>query len=259
MLTKLWQMFRQRDQAYGPLITAYDLIKALAVIIMIIDHTGFYFFPEQEYWRAVGRIGFPVWFFLAGYSRQGSVQWSLLPGAMILVAEKAALNVSLLPVNALFTIFLIRLMIIQVPRQVTFTSAIVVSVLATLFFPFTTELFEYGTIGLLFGYLGHLCKNTPDTTVRRFMAVLACAAFLYTMQFELFHFSLPAALLMTTGTAAFCTWLYFFRSFTLPETSSLYRFGSVGPLLIRMLGRHTLLIYVIHLLLFQAVKAYAPH
>lgn len=256
MLTKLWKEWRQHDAAYGPLINSYDLIKALAVIIMIIDHTGFYFFPEQEYWRAIGRTGFPVWFFLAGYSRKGSIQWSLLPGMLILVGEKAALNVSLLPINALLTIFLIRLMIIQAPLKITLSLALAVSVLAALFFPFTTELFEYGTIGLLFGYLGYLCKNTPDGPVRRFMAVLAFSAFIYTMQFTLFHFSLPAALLMSSGTAAFCIWLYFFRSFTLPEAASLYRFGKPIPQLIRTLGRHTLLIYVIHLFIFQALKAY---
>ena len=38
-------------------ITSYDLLKAAAVIIMIIDHVGYYFFIDEMWWRAVGRIG----------------------------------------------------------------------------------------------------------------------------------------------------------------------------------------------------------
>lgn len=50
-------------------VTSYDLLKCAAVIIMVIDHVGFYFYPENLWFRAVGRIGFPVWFFLVGYAR----------------------------------------------------------------------------------------------------------------------------------------------------------------------------------------------
>ena len=29
-------------------LTSYDFLKAFALITMVIDHTGYYFFPEQR-------------------------------------------------------------------------------------------------------------------------------------------------------------------------------------------------------------------
>ncbi len=42
------------------------VLKMIAVIIMIIDHTGVIFFPEVMWIRAIGRIGFPIFaYFIA--------------------------------------------------------------------------------------------------------------------------------------------------------------------------------------------------
>ncbi len=32
-------------------LTAYDLLKTLAIILMVVDHIGAYFFPDQMWWR----------------------------------------------------------------------------------------------------------------------------------------------------------------------------------------------------------------
>lgn len=36
------------------------MLKALALLTMVIDHVGFLFFPEQEWMRAVGRLTMPI-------------------------------------------------------------------------------------------------------------------------------------------------------------------------------------------------------
>lgn len=42
------------------------VLKMIAVIIMIIDHTGLFFFPEAQWMRIIGRIGFPIFaYFIA--------------------------------------------------------------------------------------------------------------------------------------------------------------------------------------------------
>lgn len=42
------------------------VLKMIAVVIMIIDHTGLFFFPEAIWLRAIGRIGFPIFaYFIA--------------------------------------------------------------------------------------------------------------------------------------------------------------------------------------------------
>ena len=45
----------------------YDRLKVLAVITMIIDHLGYYIFPEDLYLRLIGRIAFPIFLFLVGF------------------------------------------------------------------------------------------------------------------------------------------------------------------------------------------------
>lgn len=42
------------------------VLKMIAVAIMIIDHTGLFFFPEAMWLRIIGRIGFPIFaYFIA--------------------------------------------------------------------------------------------------------------------------------------------------------------------------------------------------
>ena len=45
-------------------ITSYDLFKTLAVATMLIDHVGIYFFPDELWFRVIGRLSFPIWLFL---------------------------------------------------------------------------------------------------------------------------------------------------------------------------------------------------
>ena len=39
-------------------------LKLIAIITMVIDHTGAIFFPDQMWLRAIGRIAFPIFVFL---------------------------------------------------------------------------------------------------------------------------------------------------------------------------------------------------
>src|SRR5262245_51986648 len=90
-------------------LTSYDLLKAEAVIIMIVDHIGFYFYPDQLWYRAVGRIGFPIWFFLVGYAQSRDISPKLVGGALILLVANMFAGMSIFPMNALVTIMLMRL------------------------------------------------------------------------------------------------------------------------------------------------------
>ena len=54
-------------------LTSYDLLKSLAVILMICDHIGYFFFPEEMWFRTLGRLCLPIWFFLIGYARGDEV------------------------------------------------------------------------------------------------------------------------------------------------------------------------------------------
>lgn len=62
----------------------YDLLKVFAICVMIIDHIGYYLFPDLLELRLIGRFAFPIFLFLVGFN--GSYRWrrSLL-GMAILV------------------------------------------------------------------------------------------------------------------------------------------------------------------------------
>jgi len=42
----------------------YDYLKVFAIIAMIIDHVGYYLYPELEVLRWIGRFAFPIFLFL---------------------------------------------------------------------------------------------------------------------------------------------------------------------------------------------------
>lgn len=46
----------------------YDYLKVLAVLTMIVDHVGYYLFPTVLELRLIGRLAFPIFLFLVGFS-----------------------------------------------------------------------------------------------------------------------------------------------------------------------------------------------
>jgi hypothetical protein len=43
------------------------IVKIIAMIAMLFDHIGFYLYPNQQSWRIVGRIAFPLFAFLIAF------------------------------------------------------------------------------------------------------------------------------------------------------------------------------------------------
>ncbi|WP_353572832.1 TraX family protein [Candidatus Albibeggiatoa sp. nov. BB20] len=62
-------------------LKSYDLLITIAIISMVIDHTG-YFFIDYEPLRIIGRLAAPVFLFLAGYGnnhiKPSYLFWGLL-------------------------------------------------------------------------------------------------------------------------------------------------------------------------------------
>ena len=91
-------------------LTSYDLLKALAIILMIIDHMGYYFSPDEMWFRVLGRLCVPIWFFLIGYAKTTEIPVRFW-GAAVLVALSALVTGQyVLPFNIIFTIIIVRLL-----------------------------------------------------------------------------------------------------------------------------------------------------
>ena len=46
----------------------YDYLKVIALITMLIDHIGYYVFPEYNFLRVIWRVSFPIFLFLVWFS-----------------------------------------------------------------------------------------------------------------------------------------------------------------------------------------------
>lgn len=234
-------------------VTSYDLLKTFAVVIMVVDHIGAYFYPDVLWWRAVGRIGFPVWFFLIGYARGRDLPAKLTVSAGILLAGSIAVGMPVFPLNALVTIGLIRVSIDKVmaiglkSKLRLWSLSIVLLVLV----PPSYLLTEYGTQALITAMFGYFVRHRKDINddklVIQYM-VFALLTFVIVQQF-IFGFSPEQFTFMVCGTAAVRVLLYYFDSRSFPRLTKF----SPKPLICftQVCGRRTLEIYVAHLMLFK--------
>lgn len=239
-------------------ITSYDILKTLAVALMIVDHVGYYFFPEQEWFRVFGRLCVPMWFFLIGYARSRDIGPRLWIGGLVLVAANVAVGMTVFMLNILITIILVRLVLDPVMKfalksNVKFwLAAFVILVLAL---P-TWLVTEYGAIGLLLAMFGYLVRHkregvTEDKKrIDTFMAFTGLAFIAFNIVLLLMPDITPIQIgVLAAGTFAVMIWLTYFKPETYPDLTAKMPSLVVG--LLHIGGRRTLEIYVIHLLLFK--------
>lgn len=239
-------------------ITSYDLLKSFAVVIMIIDHIGMYFFPEQLWWRATGRICVPIWFFLIGFARSRDIPVKLMAGAGILTFGNILAGMPLFPLNILFTIAFVRIAIDRVMAAGLKETKALWGISLILFILILPSYFlsEYGVQALILAMFGYFVRRRHevgnDKLVIQYM-VFALSSFVM-MQQVYFAFTLAQFLFMVSGVAFAQVVLYYFRSYNYPSATKILPGFLVW--LVQLGGRRTLEIYVVHLLLFKAIAFY---
>ena len=239
-------------------ITSYDLLKSFALITMIIDHVGHYLFPEQIGWRLVGRMSLPVWLFLIGYARSREIPTALVAGAFVILASNLVFGENLLPLNILFTIVVARLIIdrlMKVALDGLFAFALVTYFLALL--TPSLSILDYGTHALLFAMFGYLVRHQDALPFPRYLvyvfALVACTVQAFT-QAELFGASTQQSIYVWFMITAVGAVLCRFRAAEFPGLTR--RLGILPSAALRLMGRHTLLLYVVHLLVLKVVAAW---
>lgn len=240
-------------------LTSYDFLKTFALLTMVVDHIGVYLFPDQVEWRIVGRLSLPVWMFLIGFARSRDINQALIAGAVIILMSNLVFGEHLLPVNILFTIIIARLLIDNIMRRALDSqSALWVEtfVLAVLLAP-TLMLFEYGTHAILFAMAGYLVRhrgeiNLPDSTVFGFLILVSIIHAL--TQAYLLETDLWQSMMIVSGVVLLGVVLSAFRAREFLQLTRRLPRPISGAL--QLMGRHTLALYVLHLLLLKAVAAW---
>jgi hypothetical protein len=153
---------------YGRSLNTHDLLKIIAVLLMIIDHVGWYLLNDYPPLRLIGRAAAPLFFFLIGYSGKVHITPYLVIYGVILSITGGWLigppfhiwiNIllSFIVLNYLLHTFPLEKMSLLV-RLCGFTGCIV---LTPLVYPYL----EYGLLGYLIAYAARslaLEESTAD-------------------------------------------------------------------------------------------------
>jgi hypothetical protein len=244
-------------------VTSYDLLKSLAVIFMIIDHIGLFFFPDDLTWRAVAN-SMPVWLFLIGYANTRDITAKLIFIAAFVAFVNFMAGLGLFAMNILVSIILVRLVVNPVAKMIfrnreTLIAGIIV--LTILYFP-TSIFVEYGTLALLWalygavvrGFIDHnrtfngLISNMFRHRLQVFLFGVLCLVIFYTIQMILFGFTGTDALIGIVSGYLVVLICLFFRPAVFKTG-----FGFLSPVL-KFTGRYTLEIYALHLTVFAIIS-----
>jgi len=238
-------------------LTSYDFLKAIAIILMITDHVGYHFYPDEAWFRIFGRLCVPIWFFLIGYARTREIPKTIWIWAGALVVSSMIAGQFLFPVTVLFSLMLARhwidgMMVRALRNYEAFAGMFFL--LLCLSWP-SGLLFEYGTLGFMFTIFGALMRNRKELEIKQRPVIIFVAASAFT--FFLFqglgmpHVSPAQGLVLFGGVGFVCWLLYVFRPATYPRLTQ----ALPGPVifLIQLMGRRTLEIYVLHILLFRGL------
>lgn len=236
-----------KHQQFGDTVTSYDVMKAAAIVLMVIDHLGAFFFPENDWLRALGRLCVPMWFFLIGYARSRHIPKDWIIGALILIAGTWYFEERVFYLNILVTMVIVRLTLdffapLFLKNLPLFALA---SVLCAALAFHTTAYTDYGTLAVPLAMLG-LAARQGTLTLPHLVAIYL--VFLVT-QFLMFGFSGgPLWLFMVSlPLPLYACWR--FRPAIFSQVPEIIRVP------VQFMGRRTLEIYVVHMIAFQFFSA----
>lgn len=244
------------SKAFSPNLTSYDLLKSLALLLMVLDHIGYFFYPENDWYRAVGRASMPIWFFLIGFARTRDFSKPIWIGAGLIILSTFVFGASVLPLNILVTILIVRA-VLDVVARTTFRNWEIAMygsfALAVLMLP-TVVLFQYGTSALLIAMAGYMVRNAGNINIsergQTIFKAFTVVFYAFT-QILVFQFDKAVAQTMVIGIGLVSILLYYFRPVEVPEVEQKLPKFVVSAL--QFGGRYTLEIYVFHVILFEFI------
>jgi hypothetical protein len=269
-----------RPTPTSPTIDNTDWLKFAAIILVAIDHFGYFFVDDAQWWYVLGRLAAPVFFFLIGFahSRTIPVSWIWL-GVILTLLESWNDNWSWVTPNILLSFALIRISHHYVQelllRYSWTTFALLVTALLAIL-PLAAEMVDFGAEGWLWSLFGlcqrmHVDRATNNVRQKRdqalkpawrtmtesnLMRLMACliAASIYLWQEQLeFGFSDIQLASCIFGISILSSILIFFRR----GLSGVQPPKPIAQAL-RFTGRHTLEIYAIQLAGSELIVKFLP-
>lgn len=219
---------------------------------MIIDHIGYYFFPDQMGWRMVGRISMPIWMFLIGYANNRDIKLILI-GAMFLLFVNLMIGLSVFPLDILFTIILIRISLDAIGSLIKKGSLYLLAlfIVLTSLIPYTHPYFDYGTSAFLFAIVGYIAKNHKIFSTHFFLkcSLFYAIAVSITVQILMKPLDVYDCLLMifSFGLSGFL--LLNFKPKTYPNITFKVPYFITST--VQLIGRKTIYLYILQMVFFK--------
>lgn len=237
---------------YGE-FNSYDLLKSIAIITMIIDHVGLFFYPDISLLRVIGRIAYPLFAFCIGYNQKYKFDTTLIVLAIVMclshvifwpalggMIRTSFLNASILP-----SIIITRILLNYTSHLIKPNTMYLWAFVLWMFAPISNSFIQYGTAGIILticGYLSASLKNSKEYRVFLYVNLILyvgfeCALFrmnLLGLSVFIFEFFILAKILKC----------FSIKPVSVPE---LFK----KPLLLA--SRYALIVYFVHSLIFKTI------
>ena len=251
-----------------------DWLKTAAIIMVAVDHFGYFFIDDADWWSVFGRMAAPVFFFLLGYaqSRRVPLRWIWL-GVILTLLDSWNTDWTWVAPNILLSLALIRLArphVNTLIHRYGWVSFILLICVLIAVLPLAGNIVEYGAEGWLWALFGLCQRIYVDGTAQSqttpahgktqnvgLMRLLAClvAAVVYVWQEQVgFSFSEVQLIAVILGVGVLSLGLYLFRR-------GPSRIQPPQPIagVLHFIGRHTLEIYAIQLAGSELIIKFLPN
>lgn len=233
-------------------VSSTDWFKLVGIAAFLIDHYGLFFVLDDTWWRIIGHIAAPIFFFFIGFARARAVPASWIIWGLVLTGINWWIDDDL-TLNILLNFALMRFALRFIDRVASTPLRLgVFAVVSVLVLPVFGEFFDYGAQGWLWGLFGYAQRTWRDGDLAfakaRFIFAFI-AAFIYAfVEIETYDlegldaFGLSAIILVLT-----LALLRFDRN-----VSALQPPATLAPIIV-WLSRYSLEIYAISLFLMQDI------
>jgi len=235
-------------------LNSWDIAKVIGLLLMVIDHTGAYFYLHEEWLRAIGRGSAPIFLFLAGYASSYRFNRELLVLALLMSLSNIIMGEYTSPLNILFTILLCRGVLAWLSKRgKTIVKPLEWFVGCALFALPTGFLFQYGTLGMMLAVGGYMKARPAQYALRTQKLFLGGTFVSYALTYTLLFGLGPSSFILMS-----CVLLAVFR---LLWRLDIYEVNTAGwptgtASLAKFSSRYSAHIYAFHLIAISWISGY---
>jgi uncharacterized membrane protein YcfT len=240
---------------HAPKLTSTDLLKLAGLALVLVDHYGLFFDPDQTWWRVFGRPAAPIFFFLIGFARTNAIPAYWLVLGAILTGLDVISDGRDASLNILFSFALLRLALPHVESFIAhkrFALPLLALLLAALA-PLFGNVIEYGLSGWLWALLGLSARlalaGEPGSALTRNIVAVICGVYYLTSEVLFWHLDFAQIIILALLIGALVGALLVFRRKDL-------EWRPPAPLAqtLNWIGRRSLEIYVGSTIAMQVVS-----